>query len=140
MHVDRHCVLIIDDTPIMLRILGDILKADYDILLARDGIQGINLAKTNKPSLILLDVVMPDMSGFEVITVLKTDYETENIPVIFITGLDSAKELERGYQLGATDYIEKPFVEFVVKKRVEFAIKFLEMERKLEQALKACQL
>jgi len=129
----KHCILVIDDAPMILRALGDILKTDYNVLIAKSGEQGIASAKKNMPDIILLDVMMPGMTGFEVIEALKADETTQNIPVIFITGDDSHESKEKGYQLGAVDYIEKPFVELIVKKRVEFNVQFLEMNRKLNE-------
>ena len=129
--MQKLCILAIDDSPMILRALGDILKADYNVLIAKSGEQGISSAQKNIPDIILLDVMMPGMSGFDVIEVLKADDITKDIPVIFITGDNSADSKEKGYQLGAVDYIEKPFVEIIVKKRMEFNARFIEMKRKL---------
>ena len=111
-------VLIIDDAPMLLNILGNILKEDYTIIAIKDGEKAIASAKKNKPAIILLDIMMPGMSGFDVITALKADEETKNIPVIFLTGDGSKESKEKCYQLGAVDYIEKPFIANIVKERV----------------------
>ena len=116
-------VLIIDDTPMMLSALGSILKSEYNVLVAKSGEKGIEFAKKNNPDMILLDVMMPGMSGFEVIEILKADDATKDIPVIFLTGDDSADSKEKGLGLGAVDYIEKPFSEDTVRDRVAFNLK-----------------
>ena len=131
MSTEKRCILAIDDAPIVLRALGHILKEDYNVIVAKSGEQGIELAKKHNPSLILLDVMMPEMSGFDVIKLLKADNATKSIPIILTTGDDSTASREKGYVLGAADYIEKPFSEIVVKKRVEFNIQFVEMQRML---------
>ena len=119
----KHRVLIIDDSQMMLGTLGNILKSEYSVLVAKSGEKGITSAKKNTPSLILLDVMMPEMSGFEVIEALKADEATKNIPVIFLTGDDTVESKEKGYELGAVDYIEKPFEADVVRQRVSQNIK-----------------
>ena len=130
MSTEKHRILAIDDSPLLRRSFSDILGKDYILDVEYNGERGIESAKKNKPSIILLDIIMPGMSGFEVITVLKAEPLTKNIPVIFITGDDSTSSKEKGYMLGAVDYIEKPLTEIVVKKRVEFNLLLVEYERK----------
>ena len=130
MSTEKHRILAIDDSPLLRRSFNDILGKDYIIDVEYNGERGIQSAKENKPSLILLDIVMPGMNGFEVITTLKAEPSTKDIPVIFITGDDSTSSKEKGYMLGAVDYIEKPLVEIVVKKRVEFNILLAEYKNK----------
>jgi len=130
---EKQSILIIDDTPIILRTLSDMLKQDYNVSFAKSGEQGLEIAKTNMPDFILLDVVMPGMSGFDTLRVLKSDGITKHIPVALITGSDSEADEERGYELGAVDYIKKPFVVNVVKHRVWFNMKFISMKRALER-------
>lgn len=86
--------------------------------LAKNGEQAIEIAKKTLPDLILLDVVMPDMDGFEVISRMKEIEEIAHIPIIFITGLDSPESEEKGFLLGAVDYVTKPFMPVVVKARI----------------------
>lgn len=112
---NKRCVLIIEDNPTMMKILGNILKEDYNVLAAKSGEKGIASAKKNSPDIILLDVTMPGMTGFDVIEVLKADDTTKNIPVIFLTGDDSIESKEKGYELGAVDYIEKPYIVNAIK-------------------------
>ena len=130
MSKEKRRILAIDDSPLLRRSFNDILGKDYIIDVEYNGERGIQSAKENKPSLILLDIVMPGMNGFEVITILKAEPSTKDIPVIFITGDDSTCSKEKGYMLGAVDYIEKPLVEIVVKKRVEFNLLLAEYKNK----------
>ena len=127
----KHSILIIDDTPMVLRALGDMLKNDYNILIAKSGEQGFESAKKNKPSLILLDIMMPGMSGFEAIEVLKADEQTKNIPVIFVSGDVSAETKEMAYKLGALDFFEKPFIEIAIKRRIGLITEYIELKRGL---------
>jgi len=105
----------------------------YNLLISRNGSRALELAKANTPDLILLDVLMPDMTGFEVIAKLKESDETSKIPVIFITGLTSADDEEKGFFLGAVDYITKPFNRAIVKARVNTHIKIVDQMRTIER-------
>lgn len=111
-------ILIIDDTPDNIRILNEILRNDYRILFARSGTQGIEIAKKELPDLILLDIVMPGMDGYEVCKVLKNETATMWIPIIFVTAMVSVEEETKGLEAGAIDYITKPFSPPIVKNRV----------------------
>lgn len=102
-------ILLVDDDFTNLAVFGQCLTADYEVLVATSGQLALQLANgTPKPSLILLDVMMPGMDGYEVITHLKANPDTQDIPVIFVTALTSDMEEERGLQLGAVDYVYKP--------------------------------
>ena len=124
----KHSILIIDDTPMVLRALGDMLKSDYNVLIAKSGEQGFESAKKNKPSLILLDIMMPGMSGFETMELLAADEQTKNIPVIFVSGDVAAETKEKGYRLGAVDFIEKPFIEIAIKRRIGMMIEYIDLK------------
>jgi len=126
-------ILITDDERFNLEILTDILSSTYNIRIARNGARALELAKKILPDLILLDVVMPDMSGFELITKLKESELTVNIPVIFVTGLTDPIEEEKGLFLGAVDYIAKPFNKAIVKARVNTHIKIIDQMRTIER-------
>lgn len=115
-------ILIIEDTPIHLKKLKEILLPKYDIVLSKTGEKGIELALDNKIDLILLDILLPGMSGYEVLDVLKSKEETKDIPVIFITSMDSENE-EQGLRSGIVDCIPKPFVDDVVSERVDLQLK-----------------
>jgi signal transduction histidine kinase len=103
-------VLAIDDTPGNLRVLVDILgSAGHEVLVATDGASGLETARYAKPDLILLDVMMPDIDGYETCEELKRDPDTAHIPVIFMTALSETPEKVKAFELGAVDYITKPF-------------------------------
>ncbi|MDR0324078.1 MAG: diguanylate cyclase [Treponema sp.] len=126
-------ILVVDDEKMNIATLAQFLKPQYEIIVAVDGPSALEVAETQSPDLILLDVVMPDMNGFEVLAKLKYSAVTINIPVIFITGLDSAKDEEKGLLLGAVDYIAKPFNKSVVKARINTHIKMAEYIHTIEK-------
>ncbi|MEI6335968.1 MAG: two-component system response regulator [Methylococcaceae bacterium] len=112
-------LLIIDDASENLRLLSELLQPTYRVLAATSGAAGLRIAgNPPKPDLILLDVMMPDMDGFEVITQLRNDPDTQDIPVIFLTAMTDTNDEERGLQLGAADYITKPISPPLVLARV----------------------
>jgi putative two-component system response regulator len=126
-------ILAIDDAPMVLRALNEILRNDYDMLIAKSGEAGIESAKKNKPDLILMDLVMPEMTGFDALAFLKADPDTKNIPVILISGSEMAMDEEKGYAKGAVDFIKKPFVGAVVKRRVAFVMEYTDMKKRLNE-------
>lgn len=126
-------VLIVDDEKMNIKVLADLLKDDYSLVLAKSGEQALKLAHENLPDLILLDVIMPEMGGYEVIKHLKEHEETSHVPVIFVTALNSAEEEEHGLCLGAVDYITKPFSPPIVKMRVRNHLRFIHQYKLLEQ-------
>jgi putative two-component system response regulator len=112
-------VLAVDDAPENLHALIEVLKGDYNVIVAKAGEKAMTLCrKTPKPDIILLDVVMPEMDGYEVCRQLKEDTNTANIPVIFVTSLSEAGQEAKGLSLGAVDYITKPIIPEIVKARV----------------------
>jgi len=125
----KESVLVIDDDKLNIIALTRILGTDYQVYFEGDGESGIRAAKTFKPDLILLDVVMPKMTGFEAIKILKADDETKDIPVIFLTGRRDVQDEEAGFVLGAVDYITKPFSASVVKLRVGNQLKIITQMR-----------
>jgi diguanylate cyclase (GGDEF)-like protein len=130
---EKYSILIVDDEKMNLDILGGILSPTYHLLVSRNGPKALELAREQKPDLILLDIIMPEMSGFTVITELKKSDITAEIPVIFITGLTSSDDEEKGFFLGAVDYITKPFNKSIVKARVNTHIKIIDQIRTIEQ-------
>ncbi|MDR0455900.1 MAG: response regulator [Treponema sp.] len=114
----KNSVLIVDDEDTNIMALTHILNPEYTVLAVKDGQDAIEVAEEYHPDIILLDVVMPEMDGYAVISALKKSEKTQNIPVIFITGLNNPDDEERGLSLGAADYISKPFSPAVVKLRV----------------------
>ena len=111
-------ILIVDDEIVNIELMGSVLEEDYEILFARSGEQAIEIAQNASPDLILLDVVMPDMDGFEVLRWLKSEPRTRHVPVIFVTSMDESTDEERGFALGAVDYIVKPVSPAIVRARV----------------------
>lgn len=116
----RPVVLVVDDTPDNIELLHSILRDDYKITVATDGEKGIELATRDpRPDIILLDIMMPGISGYEVIRELKENENTSTIPVIFITAKAQAEDEHKGLTLGAVDYVTKPFDPDIVKARVK---------------------
>lgn len=130
--LEKQCVLIIDDTPVQLVVLGRILSSQYDVKMAKTGEEGLRLAREHNIDLILLDLYMPDTSGFELLSSLKESEETKDIPVILITGSSSSADEEKGLAGGAVDYIRKPFTESVVKLRVEIHLRLITQMKIIE--------
>lgn len=122
-------ILIVDDDKSNRKILKDLLQEQAKIIFAKNGIQAIELAKKHLPDLILLDVIMPDLSGFEVIDVIKKTPETMNISVIFITGLANNDDEAKGFDLGGCDYIYKPFKPNIVIARVMMHLELINQRK-----------
>lgn len=113
-------ILIVDDVPDNIRVLSRMLGDDgHQISAATNGRQALKLAASCNPDLILLDVMMPEMDGHEACAALKADPQLRSIPIIFITALADAEDETRGLELGAVDYITKPFKESIVRMRVK---------------------
>jgi len=129
----KNTILVIDDESSNIIALKQILEADYKVIAEVDSLEAIETVKEVLPDIILLDIIMPDMDGYELITTLKASECTRDIPVIFITGLDNIDAEEKGFALGAADYISKPFHPVVVKMRVKNQINILDRLR--QQAL-----
>jgi len=129
-------ILIVDDTPENLIILSQILKPFYKVKVANSGIKALNLiASGDIPDLILLDIMMPEMNGYEVCKKLKKDPLTRNIPIIFVTALNDCEDEAEGLSLGAIDYITKPVHASIVLARVNTQMTLLQYQRNLEQKL-----
>jgi putative two-component system response regulator len=109
MNDSRACILVIDDTPANLSLLNQLLREHYRIKLANGPAKGLELAANSPPDLILLDIMMPEMDGYEVCKRLKANPVTAGIPVIFLTAKVAAEDEELGLALGAVDFIHKPF-------------------------------
>ena len=131
----KHSILIIDDEKSNLYALSNILNKDYKVYAVRDSRDALETAETDMPDVILLDILMPELDGYDVIASLKKSKKAKDIPVVFITGLDSIEAEEKGLALGAADYIPKPFHSVIVKLRVQNQIKLIERNR--QQALMA---
>ena len=123
-------ILVVDDQPDNVFLLEDRLnKEGFNVIKAYDGKSAIRKAETENPDLILLDVMMPDIDGFEVCKLLKENKEINSIPIILVTALNSYSDIEKGFEAGAFDYIQKPFNRIELLARVKAALRFNETNK-----------
>ncbi|OQY56685.1 MAG: hypothetical protein B6245_18055 [Desulfobacteraceae bacterium 4572_88] len=133
-------ILIVDDYSKNLQILADILKSrNYKIAMAKDGFKALKFVNRKKPDLILLDIMMPEMDGFEFCHHLKKNNETKEIPIIFISALCEPDDKIRGFQAGGVDYITKPFHKEEVLARVETHLRLKRSQEDLKAAYQKLQ-
>lgn len=126
-------LLIVDDTPANVSVLFDFLNENgFKVLVAQDGKRAIQKAQYAKPDLILLDIMMPGMDGFETCQRLKSDEKTHEIPIIFMTALADTVDKVKGFQLGAADYITKPIQHEEVLARIKSQLHFTHLKNQLE--------
>ena len=109
---NSHKILLVDDDSKNLQVAMSILK-NYNVIFAQSGEKALELVKKNKFDLILLDIVMPGLDGYAVCKILKADEETNKIPIVFLTVKDEEKDIVKGFELGAVDYVIKPFYSLV---------------------------
>ena len=126
-------LLVVDDDPNNIRLLANLFDDSYDILFATNGKKALEIALQERPDLILLDVMMPEMDGYQVCELLKKEPLTAEIPIIFITAHSDFEEEIRGLEIGAEDYISKPFCPGIVKIRVKNQ---LELKRSREKLMR----
>lgn len=122
-------ILIVDDIPINIQMAMNILKDEgYKMYYAKSGEMALKLIDENDFDLILLDIMMPEMNGFEVCLKLKSNDKTKNIPIIFLSGKDSSTDIEKAYEVGGIDYVVKPFItiELITKVKSHTRLKQLE--------------
>lgn len=129
----RAAILVVDDERMNIQILNNALCDEYTILAAMTGEQAIKVAFESLPSLILLDIVLPDMSGHDVCRILKSNELTKHIPIIFITAQSGSDDELIGLELGATDYFPKPFVLPLIKVRIRNQIELVQKTAELER-------
>ena len=126
-------ILVVDDTPANLSLMSTLLKDTYKVKVANRGERALEIAASDTPpDLILLDVLMPDMDGYEVCRRLKAQSTTKDIPIIFITAMGDVENESMGFALGAVDYISKPFNKAVVKARIRVHVQLKRQSRLLE--------
>lgn len=125
-------ILVIDDSILQIVSLLNLLEQDHTVELCSTGPEGLKRVKEFEPDLILLDIIMPEMDGFEVLRRLKQDEAAKDIPVIMITSLSDADNEEKGFTLGAVDYIIKPFQKSIVKARVQTHTELYAYRRSME--------
>ena len=134
---EKKVILVVDDIPDNIQLLSGLLKADYKVKAAISGKKALSIANaTPHPDLILLDVVMPEMDGYEVCRQLKNNPVTSKIPVIFVTAKTQNEDEEKGLKLGAVDYITKPVNHSIVKARIKTHLALYDLTRDLEQKVK----
>ncbi|MBP7562941.1 MAG: response regulator [Candidatus Cloacimonetes bacterium] len=124
-HQEKALILLVDDIPANLQVLGHLLRDEekYSLAIATNGSNAISLAKKHKPDLILLDIMMPDINGYDVCRQLKSDNETKEIPVIFLTAKTQSDDIVKGFEVGAVDYLTKPFNKYELFARVKTHLK-----------------
>jgi PleD family two-component response regulator len=133
-------ILIVDDVPANLNVLCQALETEgYKIVAAPSGAVALQIAHRTQPDLILLDVMMPEMDGFETCRRLKSDASTAEIPVIFITARDEMSSIAKGFQVGGVDYITKPFRHEEVRVRVQTHLTIKRLQNGLRKANKEIQ-
>ncbi len=131
--MDKATILVVDDTPANIDILVGMLEEDYKIKVALNGAKALELIRRSPPDVILLDVMMPEMSGHDVCRILKSDPVTRSIPIIFVTALSENTDETLGFELGAVDYITKPVSAPIVKARLKTHLALYDKKRLLEQ-------
>ena len=137
---EQKLILVVDDTPLNISVITGALKDTYRTKVATNGKKALAIAAAEeKPDLILLDVMMPEMDGYEVCHRLKADPMTREIPVIFLTAQTEAEDETRGFQVGAVDYVHKPFSPAVVKARVHTHLVLRETRERLARQLLSIQ-
>ncbi|OZY87952.1 two-component system response regulator [Cellvibrio mixtus] len=124
----RPKLLVVDDEPLNLQVLRQILQQDYQLLFARDGEKALALAQAERPDLILLDIMMPGITGLETCQRLKQQPETQGIPVIFVTALSDDRDETEGFAVGCVDYITKPVSAPIVLARVKAQLSLVSAE------------
>ena len=124
----RPTLLLVDDEPVNLQVLKQILQQDYRLLFARDGEKALSLAEIEQPQLILLDIMMPGITGLETCVRLKANTNTEHIPVIFITALADTRDEAEGFKMGCVDYITKPVSAPIVLARVKTQLSLVSID------------
>ncbi len=131
--VDKIKILVVDDQPVNIQIIHQMLNADYQIFMATSGAQAISLCQSNPPDLILLDVVMPELDGVATCRLLKQQPELAHIPVLFVTGMQSQEEEVVCWEAGGADFVLKPVNAVTLKHRIKTQVKLLQQARLLQQ-------
>lgn len=130
--LNKQSLMIVDDNPLNIQLLVEVFSNDYDVIFASSGSEALKIIAQTHPDLILLDIQMPGMSGYEVCTALKSDPELCDIPVIFVTAMSQHDDEINGLELGAVDFITKPFNMTIVQLRVK-----THMELRLQRRINA---
>ena len=130
--MDNKKILVVDDQPGNVFLLQDRLNREgFEVITAYDGTSGIKVARDQKPDLILLDIMMPGIDGFEVCREISSNNYTNHIPIILVTALNSSEDTQKGFDCGAFDYIKKPFNKIELLARIKAAVRFTETKKLL---------
>jgi len=126
-------VLIVDDVPKNIQMAMNILKNEgHKMFYAKNGMMALELVKEHDFDLILLDIMMPEMNGFEVCEVLKKDEKNKNIPIVFLSGKDSTSDIEQAYEVGGIDYVVKPFITIELLTKANTYVRLKQLEDKFK--------
>jgi len=137
MNNEKQTILVVDDTPENIDVLSGVLRPDYKVKAALNGERALKIAATEpRPDIVLLDIMMPGMDGYEVCEKLKSDPATAKIPVIFITAKTEVADEQHGFELGAVDYITKPISPPLVQARVRTQLALYDQNRELERKVR----
>ncbi len=132
----KYTILIVDDEPTNVAVLNAILRSNYKVRAALNGFDAIKIARSHPhPDLILLDIIMDEVDGFEVCEILKADNDTKHIPIVFVTALNESKSEKKGIEIGAIDFFSKPYSAPIIIKRIENHLSSLQKSRDLQQLL-----
>lgn len=126
-------ILVVDDQPVNIQIIHQMLNTDYQIFMATSGTQAISLCQSNPPDLILLDVLMPELDGLETCRLLKQKAELADVPVIFVTGMQSPEEEALCWEVGGDDFVIKPVNALTLKHRIKTQLKLVHQARLVQQ-------
>lgn len=137
--MNKEKILIIDDEPINIALLAQVLSEDYELVVSTNPKEALSLAKINMPSLVLLDIVMPHLDGYELAQELKKELTTSKIPIIFLSAKSDAKSIVKGFKIGAVDYISKPFIKEELMARVQTHLKIHSLNLSLERSFNKLQ-
>jgi len=137
--IEKQTLLLVDDEPTNLRVLRTVLQDQYRLLFAKSGEEALQLVQKDPPALILLDVMMPGLTGFDVCARLKANVVTSAIPVIFVTALKDEMDETKGFEVGAVDYITKPISPAVVRARVKTHLSLVQAQELKQTRLQVIQ-
>ena len=132
-------ILVVDDDPFSRKLVQRAIAKQYTVEMAENGEEGLKKAEALKPDLILLDVEMPGMNGYEVCDRIKTTQSTRNIPVMFVSGHESVRERVQGFEVGGDDYVTKPFEKESLLAKINVLLKYRDKHNKLEKEVEEAQ-
>lgn len=125
-------ILIIDDKPKNIQVAMNMLRNEgHQMFYAKSASMGLKLVKEHEVEIILLDIMMPQMDGYEMCKILKNDSKTKEIPVIFLSGKDSIEDIQKAYEAGGVDYIIKPFIDIELKTKVALHSKLIQLKKEI---------